>query len=102
MILAQGARYNEGSVVFVHILSDLRNHTMPAAILFGQNHLCELDSNLFKNLQHQLLFPLQYDHQTHNPKEDRLEPRMLTEHNSHISHHRHIPPHAANNILLTM
>ena len=47
-------------------------------------------------------FSLQHNHYTHNPQHHRLQPRMLTQHNRHISHRRHITPHTADEIFLSV
>lgn len=45
------------------------------------------------------LLSLQYHQYTHQSQHDRLQPRMLRQHNRDISHKRNVAHHAADNVL---
>lgn len=55
--------------------------------------------NIFKPICRSQLFPLQYDHQPHQPQCHRLQPRMLREHDRNISNKRNVSHNTANHII---
>lgn len=54
------------------------------------------------NILFQMSFSLQNDHHAHDSKHDRLQPRMLAEHDGNIPDRRHISADATNDIFFSI